>query len=395
MPPANPPNWSGAPASPTNNPFFLPVLQPFVPPHPAVPTEPGPSGTLPPPAPVATPEAPAYDPDPYMEFLTGANDRLSAMYDNAAQQAQAQYDQAAAALQARREAANQQVAGITPRLNDIYNISNNALTGAGQAMADAQRNAGLMSFMTPEAILGPLGAASAQQRAAQESTVPLLQAGFTDLYDRQRGGLEQARMGYLADLQQQRADRLMGLDERRAEYLSRQQQAQAEEDNGEAAEEREFQRRLVMEEFKAGLRKDPQDVFGKQEVSWAKGEDLVKSKSPLEINALRNTPAYRALARAYNKQYGEAGVDPTSDPIGARNLILETARGRPWDRTTSLFMFDNGIDPVDDGGNPLTGALLPALAQAPKKSGGNGGTSWLSPAASALRRLSIMGRDFW
>lgn len=334
------------------------------------------------------------DPDPYMDFLSGAGGRLAGLYEDASRNAQAQYDAAVSALQARREAATQQVAGITPRLNDIYRISNQAVTSAGNALGDAQRQAGLQSYLPPEAIMGPLGAASAQQQAAQESTVPLLQAGFADLFERQRGGLEQAKQAYLGDLQQRRLEQLFGLDERQAEYLARRQQAEAEAQGSEASDERGFQRRLALEEYKEQLRRgrppkagEEPEVFGKREVGWDKGESLVKGLPKVQVNALRATPAYKTLLRAYRKEYGKEGVDPTADMGGVLNMLLETARGRPWDRTVSLFMFDHGIDPVDEAGNPLISALLPAVAQAPAGGGGGdgGGGNWLSSLLSPFK----------
>lgn len=101
----------------------------------------------------------------------------------------------------KREAGAQAAVGLLPGdLNGIYARSGANIAGAQKTLDAGQGGTHLQSFTTAAQQMAPLAAASQSDQATRMADVPLLKLGTTAAFDAQRGGLNQAKLGALGDL---------------------------------------------------------------------------------------------------------------------------------------------------------------------------------------------------
>lgn len=83
---------------------------------------------------------------------------------------------------------------LPQQLSDIYAQQQAAVSGATSRLEAAQAASGVPSYMPASAQIEPIAAAAANDLAARQASVPLLQLALQQEAARQRGGLQQARM---------------------------------------------------------------------------------------------------------------------------------------------------------------------------------------------------------
>lgn len=187
----------------------------------------------------------------------------------------------------RREgAANQSVAGYLPTLSNIYS-----------GLGDAANSPSLQIL-----------------RASQQATAPLLQAGFTDLFQRQRGGLDQARLLEQSNLDNQQAQ---FLSDRAAE--DRKQQAAA----AEAEKDREIQRQQLQQHAPGA------DYLAQQEYDRAHGIGNFAPK-PLTKTQQSAQDIYRGFAPTDSSADRGAFMQYLDDPNNPNDEYSQLINSPAW-----------------------------------------------------------------
>lgn len=116
-----------------------------------------------------------------------------------------QFSMAMKDIAAREGLANKTVGLLPGQLNQIYTDSQGQLVNGIQALDAGQKNAGVHSFTTAGQQMAPLVGAIRSNKASDESTVPMMQLAVQTQMAQERGGLNQAHLGALADLASQEA----------------------------------------------------------------------------------------------------------------------------------------------------------------------------------------------
>lgn len=249
------------------------------------------------------------------------------------------------------EIAGQQIGQIPGQVNSIYDQAGDVFNQGLAALGGAQQAAGLQSFMPAEAAAFPIQQALGQSRATRLAQVPMLQAGLQELASRQRAQAELSRAGMLGDLaSEERSYRQQESRDPLAEY------------EGKLLLDRQYG---VGDFAPQGEADDPLFDLRTQLAGWGKQAGYQKGQllaSLPEAGQIRSSAPYRSLESQFRAKFGT----DLPDAEEARRFLLEAAAGRPWDRSVSLLMADQGIDDLD---LPATG-LLPAGTA--KKQAGRG-----------------------
>lgn len=132
-----------------------------------------------------------------------------AVYRNSLAQSQAgltqQFNMAMNDIADRENGANGAVMQMPGQLNDIYNRSDAAGAAAGASAQRSQAASGVRSYESSADQQAPGKAASAQNRATELSSVPLLALAVKTQMAQERGALNDAHQGALNDLNTQAA----------------------------------------------------------------------------------------------------------------------------------------------------------------------------------------------
>jgi len=137
---------------------------------------------------------PQPQPEPQIAPATNYDAMFRASIDAQRGQIDAQIRSALAALQQREANANALVARQPGEVNANYDQAQPALDAAQKTVEDAQGQLHVKSLDAPGAAKNPIVAAVAGDRAARLSDQPYLQAGTQEIYTRQRGALDAAKM---------------------------------------------------------------------------------------------------------------------------------------------------------------------------------------------------------
>lgn len=267
----------------------------------APPRPPAPAPVRPARAPQPAPAAPAPNPVNYGSAFEGA---LGAARSSIAQQFQLALSDVA-----KREAAAGQAVGALPgQLGTIYQQGQSSINNATGALDSAQAASGLRSFMPAQAQLAPLAAASANDQAARLADVPLLQLAMQTEMGRQRGALNQARLGAEGEIEQQRASYLADMARLQASQQAEAQQRAFDREAGRTstAEERAYQDRVREDEQNFALRL--RRLEGK-----TADVDQETSLSQQEVSRIRQSKRYKdafASLRDTSKKSGGFGIGP-------------------------------------------------------------------------------------
>lgn len=144
--------------------------------------------------------------------MSGAPSLTSAYDDNFKQALEAsragvvkQFELALSDINQREGGANQAVGQLGGQVSTIYQQGQQAMTQNAQNLDAAQAASGLKSFAPASQSLAPLQAAGANDLAARQADIPLLQLAVQGEFGRQRSALGQARTG---------AEEALGAEER-------------------------------------------------------------------------------------------------------------------------------------------------------------------------------------
>jgi hypothetical protein len=184
---------------------------------------------------------------------------------------------------AQREASGKSsVNELNPQLTTIYKQGQGNIAANTKHLDQAQRASGLQSFMSADAMLQPLQAAVTADKTARLADVPLLGQAVTIEADRQRNGLQQARLAYE---QQVEAEQRAHFEQLAAAEHAAQLQAAAirssargpdyAREDAVREDEQNFQREMAM----LGMSKDDRDEatgLGRAEVAKLRRGDQYK-----------------------------------------------------------------------------------------------------------------------
>lgn len=149
----------------------------------------------------AAPAAPtAAAPAPWAAY----DQQYEASLANSRAQIERQLSSAIADLDAKGQLAQGQVGLLPGQVNDIYAQGGQNIDTGAKALDAAQARTGLKSFATGAEQMAPLQAARSGDQSARIADVPLLSMGVTAETNRQRGALQQARLGADAQLEGER-----------------------------------------------------------------------------------------------------------------------------------------------------------------------------------------------
>lgn len=219
--------------------------------------------------------------------------------------------------------------------------------------------------------LGDAGNAPSLQilRASQDATTPLVRMGFTDMFGRQRTGLEQARLLELADIDRRQAEyeaqkRAQAEDRAFQSEQARQERSSRAEQNRLDRESRSNESRLDRE-FRGSEGDKDRSIAGAKADPNAENRSLLSSMGQQagaergsilsqlgQADALRNSPEYKYLADEFGRRLGRGRM---SEPQMAQ-LVMDIAQGHPWENAVSLFLLDRSID------TDANGQLLPLMS---------------------------------
>lgn len=309
--------------------------------------------------------------------------------------------------------ANQLIGTMPGRFDQIYGQAQQRATDTGNTLAAAAQGQGLGGLLSADALAAPQRSALAGSLAAFQATQPLTQLGTQELFTRQRGGLEQARLGAEADLDASDREwlaRRMGLDvdvtgqENQFNLAQQQEAAEASRFNAQQrGEESRFSRSQAAESQRAekdrsmtdyqratlGLQErelnaklaQPTDVQAEAQSilkTTGKGISADKGRALLELgqaDTVRNSDPYKSLQKWVQDKIRQDPQWYAKDPDRARGEL--SMRAKPnWDRSVSVLLAE-----LDSGG------LIPGMA--PVQRGGGGGA--LSSIGNFLRRGALGG----
>lgn len=328
-----------------------------------------------------------------------------------------QFQRAMEDIAAQEGIANQVVGTLPGRYGEIWGGAEQRTKEAAGRATTALDRSGLGGFLTQDELMASQMAGLQGGRAGFEATVPLTQLGTSELFTRQKGAMNQAKMGAEAPLDEAAREWVarraqLETDISAREMAFRQAEAEREQERQrflvqQQAEESRFTRATRSEENRANAtlraqekaavadrsitpyqqaqldlerekmskgeaaaeaeRKAGLPSFSSSQVGFQKGE-LIQREQPHVADEMRRTDAYKTLDKEFRKKYPK-GVKP-DQMEKAREFLLEKARGKPWDRSLSVFMFDKSMDDSELG-------LASLLGDKEKEKGfGKGGWGW-------------------